>query len=307
MNVPAATSSPGGAAPPPQAPRLDLLLDLQPRGADVFVGPPHAEGLSRTLGGLLLGQAVMAAGASVDAGLLPDSLHARFLQAGDGAEPVSYRVTRRHDGRSFATRAVEARQDGTVIFSATLSFHRAEPGLEHQQRGPAVPAPEELADLAAQLASAELAAAEWVAELAGRIPFEVRFTAPFRQDAAVRGEADEPRQRFWMRPHVRLADDAVLHAAALAYASDCFLLSSALPPHRLLLSGTQFASLDHVMWFHTRVHFDDWLLYDQDGARTAQARAWCRGAIHDRHGHHVASVAQEGLVRPLRTNHEVAR
>ena len=103
-----------------------------------------------------------------------------------------------------------------------------------------------------------------------------------------------------MRTREGLPADQVWHAAALAYASDCYLLSSAMLPHATLLSGTQFASLDHAMWFHTEIRFDDWLLYDQHGARSAHTRVWCHGAVFDRCGHHLASISQEGLVRPLR-------
>jgi len=59
----------------------------------------------------------------------------------------------------------------------------------------------------------------------------------------------------------------------------------------------QVASLDHALWFHRPFRADEWLLYAQDSPTASGARGFNRGAIYDRHGIHVASVAQEGLIR----------
>jgi acyl-CoA thioesterase-2 len=85
----------------------------------------------------------------------------------------------------------------------------------------------------------------------------------------------------------------------LAYASDATLLATSLLPHgKNLLSGLQIASLDHAMWFHRAVPFDDWLLYAQHSASASGARGFSQGAIFSRDGVLIASVAQEGLIRP---------
>ena len=60
----------------------------------------------------------------------------------------------------------------------------------------------------------------------------------------------------------------------------------------------QAASLDHALWFHRPFRADDWLLYSQDSPSTSGARGFSRGLVFDRQGRLVASVAQEGLVRP---------
>jgi acyl-CoA thioesterase-2 len=68
----------------------------------------------------------------------------------------------------------------------------------------------------------------------------------------------------------------LLHACAVTYVSDLFLLSTALPPHGLVIGDPSIAlaSLDHAVWFRAPFRADDWLLYVL-----------------------VASVMQEGLVR----------
>ena len=61
------------------------------------------------------------------------------------------------------------------------------------------------------------------------------------------------------------------------------------------------ASLDHAIWFHALVQFDHWHLYLMDSHFTGGGRDFSRGSIYTQDGALVTSVAQEGLVLPLRT------
>jgi acyl-CoA thioesterase-2 len=58
------------------------------------------------------------------------------------------------------------------------------------------------------------------------------------------------------------------------------------------------ASLDHGMWFHRDFKIDDWLLYAMDSPSASNARGFTRGNIFTKEGKLVASVVQEGLMRP---------
>ncbi len=104
----------------------------------------------------------------------------------------------------------------------------------------------------------------------------------------------------WLRAAAALPDDDALHRAVLAYASDMTLLDVSLIPHgrSVFDPQVQAASLDHALWFHGPVKADDWLLYAQDSPAAGGARGFARGQIFDRSGRLVASVAQEGLIRP---------
>lgn len=92
----------------------------------------------------------------------------------------------------------------------------------------------------------------------------------------------------------------MIHQCILAYASDMSLLDSGTRPHGLTWHEGKavMASLDHAMWFHADVRTDDWLLYAQDSPSASGARSFNRGSIYTREGKLVASVAQEGLMRP---------
>ena len=96
-----------------------------------------------------------------------------------------------------------------------------------------------------------------------------------------------------------MPDDADLHRAALAYASDYTLLESILRRHGLswITPGMTVASLDHAMWWHRPVRVDEWLLYVQESPSAQGARGLATGKIFSRDGRHVASVAQEGMIR----------
>ena len=94
-------------------------------------------------------------------------------------------------------------------------------------------------------------------------------------------------------------DDGDIQRVLLAYVSDMSLLDTSLLPHgKSIFSDIQVASLDHAMWFHRPFRADDWLLYAQDSPSASGGRGFNRGAIYRRDGTLVASVAQEGLIRP---------
>jgi acyl-CoA thioesterase-2 len=60
----------------------------------------------------------------------------------------------------------------------------------------------------------------------------------------------------------------------------------------------QVASLDHAMWFHRPPRIEDWVLYAQDSPSASGGRGFTRGLLFARDGRLLASVVQEGLMRP---------
>ena len=106
----------------------------------------------------------------------------------------------------------------------------------------------------------------------------------------------------WIRAVGPLPDDPAVHHCALAYASDMGLLSSGGRPHGLswTLGHMMGASLDHAMWFHGALKIDEWHLYSMDAPFTGGARAFNRGSIYTQDGRLAVSVAQEGLMRPIK-------
>ncbi len=120
------------------------LLELERLEVNIFRGESRDIGSPQVYGGQVLGQALQAAYATVEAGRVVHSLHAYFLRRGDFNAPIVYFVDRSRDGHSFTSRRVTAIQHGEQIFNCSASFQLPEAGLEHQLAMPEVPSPEEL-------------------------------------------------------------------------------------------------------------------------------------------------------------------
>lgn len=296
------SSGPGEATQPQKA--LETLLTtlkLEPLEDNLFRGGRGNEGWQRVFGGQVLGQALVAAARTVGPERALHSLHGYFLLAGDPSIPIIYDVDRIRDGRSFTTRRVKAIQHGAAIFSMSASFHKSEEGYEHQIAMADVPAPETLIDpvgLIGQMIDKlpQSMRRYWERER----PIDMRLLDVSRY--LERGKKP-PSQMIWIRAAGTLPDDPVLHQAVLAYASDFTLLDTALIAHGKLLfdPDVQLASLDHALWFHRPFRADEWMLYVQDSPSAHGARGFCRGSVYSRDGTLIASVAQEGLVRLVRS------
>ncbi|KAH1155790.1 hypothetical protein GLYMA_18G232200v4, partial [Glycine max] len=129
---------------------VEHILHLEPIEVDIFRGitPPDAPKFGKVFGGQIVGQALAAASKSVDCLKVVHSLHAYFLLVGDFNIPIIYQVYRLRDGKSFATRKVDAIQKGHIIFTLLASFQKEEVGFHHQAVSiPLVPAPDELLSL----------------------------------------------------------------------------------------------------------------------------------------------------------------
>ena len=278
---------------------LVLLLDIEPRGGDRFVGRKLKDGSGRVFGGQAIAQALAAARRTVAEDRPVHSLHAYFLRGGSDELPIDLRVKRDLDGRSFSNRRVVASQNGEPILNLTASFQKRQYGPEHQYpRMPDVPPPEELesdATVRARIAS-ELPDGPLRRFFLRPRPIDFRSVEP--RDW-LNPHKREPCAHCWFRTVAPLPDAPRVHGAVLAYASDFQLLATALQPHGLSYprGDVKGASLDHAIWFHGEFRADDWLLYATDSPWSGRARGFGRGQIFTRDGRLVASVAQEGMLR----------
>ena len=283
-----------------QAAALMSVLDLEERSPDLFVGQTPTTRLQRIFGGQVAAQALMAAVHTVPTERGVHSLHSYFLRPGDPHEELRYSVERIRDGRSFSTRRVIAcqrrRGEDVAVFALTADFHGGEHAVvTHARPMPQVPGPGELRSLADHAAGhGELAApALEISRAVEQRPLGNPFapepkTPPHTQTHA------------WMRVAGRLPDDAAVHAAALTFVTDLTLLSAGLARVGGGWGGRYVgASLDHAVWFHAPVRADEWFLYETDSPAASAGRALCFGSIWSADGTHVATVAQEGLIRTL--------
>jgi acyl-CoA thioesterase-2 len=230
-------------------------------------------------GGFVIAQAIAAATQDAPDGRRLHSMHAYFLRPITSTGPISYRVRTLREGRSFATRRVEATQFGKPVLDMTCSFTAdvdREVYLYDLPGASDVPPPETL--------EPETGPGPWVAGWVGA-------TEP-RADGT-----RESTHRMWFRIPADLPDDPHLHTALLGFATDW----TGIGGRPLHLEGdiAGMVSLDHAVWFHRAARADEWLFYDVHSLVNAGGRGLLRGVMRDRDGKVVASVAQEMRLTPV--------
>lgn len=271
------------------------LLDLENLDGDLFRGSQPDSARARVYGGQVAAQALIAGARTVEPEFHVHSLHSYFLLPGDYHVPIIYDVERIRDGRSFATRRVMARQHGRPIYYQTINYQRDEDGYQHQDVMPEVKGPDaglDLFDLMRDRGNedADALGKEWAA-------LDVRWLGNSRH-----GLEHDPihpsRAQMWIRIVGDVGDDPLDHLAAFTYASDVSLLGASLSAHDVNPAKIQMASLDHTIWFHKPFRVDEWWLYDQWSPFAGGGRGLSFGHVYQQDGTLVATVAQEGLIRP---------
>ncbi|MGI9369079.1 MAG: acyl-CoA thioesterase [Ruegeria sp.] len=273
------------------------LLDIERLELDLFRGAGSGgETPTRIYGGQVIAQALSAAYRTVEDRLC-HSLHAYFIRPGDPSIPVIYQVDRARDGGSFTTRRVVAIQHGKQILNMSASFHVGDEGWDYQHSMPQIDGPDAHAsrhDFRNQHLDRipEKLRAEYMRER----PIEVRDVKPLDPLSPVK--ADDHNQ-IWFRMQAAKGQETKIQHTLLAYASDMSLMGSGMRPHGLSWFNSDFngASLDHTMWFHAPIRFENWHLYSMDAPWSGNGRNFNRGSIYTEDGMLVASVAQEGLMR----------
>ncbi|WP_424833667.1 acyl-CoA thioesterase [Ruegeria sp.] len=276
------------------------LLNIERLEVDLFRGTGSGgETPTRIFGGQVIAQALAAAYRTVEDRLC-HSLHAYFIRPGDPSIPVIYQVDRARDGGSFTTRRVVAIQHGKQILNMSASFHVKDDGWDHQHPMPDVLGPDNHPTREDFRQKYINRVPEWLKpQLLRERPIDVREVDPLD---VLTPEKSDDRNSLWFRMSAADQVDPITQHLLLAYASDMGLLTSGMRPHGLSWFSGEIngASLDHALWFHAPVQFQNWHLYAMESPWTGQGRSFTRGSIYAQDGTLVASVAQEGLLRPAR-------
>jgi acyl-CoA thioesterase-2 len=274
---------------------LEAIEENQFSGISKTVGSPNV------FGGQVLAQALNAAYRTINNHRILHSMHSYFLEAGDLELPITYNVAIVRDGGSFSTRRVTAHQKNKIIFILAASFQKPEAGHEHQIDAiKDIKQPEALAswdDMLQQFGDFLPRKSKAFLEIPRPVMFKpVDVPNPFE------AEDMAPYTQVWFKlKGENKGLDLATKQQILTYISDYNVLSVALHRHgsKAHWGNTITASLDHSMWYFRDFDFDDWLLYALDSPSASNARGFARGNIYTREGRLVASVAQEGLMRPM--------
>lgn len=258
----------------------------------------------KAYGGDMVAQSLAAMMRTVSDDRSAHSTHSYFLRPVDFGAPVRYDVELLRDGRGYSTRQVRAFQGGKVVYVSTGSFQVPVEEDHYAAPAPAVLTevdPESLPSAADVLAGQDDETAQYWSQ--GR-SFDMRHV----EGAIYRGgvEIQQPAQAIWIRAFDPLPSpgdakaEADLHRIGLAYLCDYTILESLLRQRGLPWGtpGMVTASLDHSMWFHRPGRVDDWILYVQEAVSSQSQRGLATGNFYSREGELLASVAQEGMIRP---------
>jgi acyl-CoA thioesterase len=260
------------------------VLDVEPTGDARFAADSVSEGAGQVVfGGQLLGQSIMAASRTV-----PDmqvlSLQTVFLRGASLAEPLAIDVELLHTGRSFSTAAVSVRQGDRLCVRSTALLHAPDDDIiRHQAHSPAVTPPGDLLPTGDP---------EW---------WDIRVVDGVDlRDPDIIGPAN---LQVWSRVPGAPADVAT-NQALLAYATDGFLIGTAMRPHagvgqalaHVTISTTVLA---HNLTFHEAFMVDEWLLIDQRSTAAGRGRSHGLGEVFTREGRLVCSFSQESMIRDM--------
>lgn len=266
---------------------LAELFELSSHGSDVLVGQGHPYPWGGLYGGHIVAQALRAANSTVEEGFVPHSLRAYFIRRGDNSETVRYEVDRIRNGKSFVTRRVVARQAIGAILNLEASFQKPEasPEVATVSMSPHIPMPDDLPEVTDS----------WS-------PFFEQRDIP--ADYVFEGSRDgQGRMATWYRTRENFGEDQLLNRCALAFLSDDLPTGAvirAVPELNAKWNTNDAffsASLDHTIWFHRDVDVSQWHLYEMNCHAYINGRGLSFGYVFAQDGTHVATVAQETLVR----------
>ncbi|BBY97260.1 acyl-CoA thioesterase II [Mycolicibacterium fallax] len=274
---------------------LMAVLDLRNGGDDVFYGAHPSRNPVRTFGGQMMAQAFVAGSRTLERYLPPSALSIHFIAGGDPEHDLELQVVRLRDERRFANRRVDVVQDGNLLATALIAYLSGGAGLEHGMAAPDVAPPHELPTIEELLVGYEETVPLFVSALK---PIEWRYT---NDPAWVMRDKGEKlgHNRVWLKARGELPEDPVLHNAALVYASDTTVLDSIITTHGLSWGHDRIfaATINHSVWFHRPVRFDDWVLYSTASPVAAESRGMGSGHFFGLDGQLLATVVQEGLVK----------
>jgi len=289
------------------------LTEREPEHLDVaFAAMTQPCPWPKAYGGDMVAQAAAAAMRTVTDGKTMHSMHSYFLRPLDIGAEATYEVELLRDGRGFSTRQVRGYQNGKPVYACLVGFAAGDPAAA--EFGPAapldVPEPESLPSSAEYLepivpGGDTMMTEESKAYWSGGRSFDMRHV-PGPVYIRVEGE-HVPHQALWVKPFDALRPvpgliDEQRDLAALAYACDYTILEPVLRVLDLPWAqhGLVTASLDHAMWFHRPPAgaLDGWLLYTQEAESASAGRGLGRGRFFTPDGRHLATVLQEGMIRP---------
>jgi acyl-CoA thioesterase-2 len=259
-------------------------LRLEPAGPDRYRAGNADTGHGVIFGGQLLAQSVIAGLTGHDAKRVK-TVHTIFARGGRPDAPVEIAVDRMHAGRAFASSTVTISQGDRLCARSLVLLSADEPDfIRHADPAPAAPGP----DGGAPAGEGEGA---WQVRIAGDVDID---------DPEAVGPADLD---VWTR-FVGAPADPVVDQALLAFATDGFLIATAMRPHAGVGQAQAHVTVStgvvsHTLTFHEQAAAGEWLLMSHHSPYAGRGRCYGSANVFREDGALVASFVQDGMIRPL--------
>jgi acyl-CoA thioesterase II len=260
------------------------VFEPTPTGDGTFTATHLDEGHQVVFGGQLLAQSLIAAARTV-----PDkevlSLHCVFARAGAFSEPLDIRAEVVRAGRAFTTVSVTTSQSRGPCTTATVLLHAPDADrIRHEADKPDVQGPE-----------------AWQARPVADF-WEVRMVDDV--DISTPELVGPPELPVWVRFPGSTTEDKALNQALVAYASDGFLIATAMRPHEGVGQSMAHVSVDttvlaQTLTFHEPIRAGEWLLFDQRSTYAGRGRSHGTAEVFTEDGRLVASFVQDNMVREM--------
>jgi acyl-CoA thioesterase-2 len=267
----------------PDRSALRDALDLEPVGEGRFRASNVATGPGGVVfGGQLLAQTIVA-GATVDPGKELKTVHTIFARGASPDQPLDIEVEAMHAGRALASASVTVRQGDRLCTRSLCLLSAVEPDLiRHADETPPAGTP---ADAAGRAGEGDF----WEVRVVGGVDIS---------DPGATGPAE---LLVWSR-FPGADETGTIGQALLAYATDGFLIGTAMRPHPGVGQSMAHVSistsvLSHTLTFHEPVDAGAWHLLDHRSPYAGRGRSYGRADIFTEDGRLVASFVQDNMIR----------
>jgi acyl-CoA thioesterase len=267
---------------------LVRALDLEPAGPDRYRAGNADAGHGVIFGGQLLAQSIVA-GLAGHEGKRVKTVQTVFARGGRPDAPVEIAVDRMHAGRAFASSTVTISQGDRLCTRSLVLLTADEPDfIRHADPMPDAPGP----DTGNPAGDGEGA---WQVRIAGGVDVN---------DPDAVGPADLD---VWTR-FVGAPEDPTVDQALLAFATDGFLIATAMRPHPGVGQAQAHVTvstgvISHTLTFHEPAPAGQWLLLSHHSPYAGRGRSYGRADVFRPDGALAASFVQDAMIRPLPAQH----
>jgi acyl-CoA thioesterase-2 len=255
-------------------------LRLEAAGPGRYRADNVDTGHAVVFGGQLMAQSVAAALQDQE-GKAVKTLHIVFARAASPHARVEIAVDPLHSGRALASTTVTISQGDRICTRALVLMSAEEPDLiRHADAAPPSSPP-----------GAPPSGGDWAVEIVGGV------------DLGDPSQVGPPELDVWTA-FPGAPDDRGVSQALLAFATDGFLIGTAMRPHRGVGQSQAHVTLStgvlsHTLTFHEPFSADEWLLLAHHSSYAGHGRSYGRADVFGPGGALVASFVQDAMIRPM--------